>query len=213
MLQSSALNQSNWPSIRIFANMLGLQLPSDPRWAHAASMRMDDLLTDHCWCEQKAASTAISLMVGYPELDDLVQAMSALAREEMSHFEMVHAHLMKRGLKLGTDNKDAYVARIKTFFPPGGHRMTRLVHRLLTAALIEARSCERFRLLSSVLEDKELSTFYSRLMVSEASHYTMFLQFARQYGDLKQVNALWQGLLVFEAKVLAEFDRPEFIHG
>jgi tRNA-(ms[2]io[6]A)-hydroxylase len=67
--------------------------------------------------------------------------------------------------------------------------------------------------LSSVLEDEELSTFYSRLMVSEANHYTMFLQFARQYGDLKQVNALWQELLAFEAKVLLEFNRPQFIHG
>ena len=193
--------------------MLGLQLPSDPRWAHAASMQTEEILTDHAWCEQKAASTAISLMIGYPELSDLVQAMSALAREEMSHFEMVHQRMLDRGMTLGRERKDEYVHAITAFFPKTGDRMERLVNRLLIAALIEARSCERFRLLSEVIEDKELATFYDRLMVSEANHYTMFIQFARQYGEREVVDAKWKALLAFEASILESFKRGDRVHG
>ena len=193
--------------------MLGLQLPTDPRWASAAEMHLSDILTDHAYCEQKAASTAISLMITYPELSDLVTEMAALAREEMSHFEMVHKRLLERGMTLGRERKDEYVAAITKFFAPHGDRMKRLVHRLLIAALIEARSCERFRVLSESVQDAELATFYSCLMASEANHYTMFLKFARQYGDRTEVDRLWKELLAYEATIVATFTNPQYVHG
>ena len=166
--------------------MLGLKLPTDPRWANIAEMNLEEILTDHAFCEQKAASTAISLIVSFPEYTALVQEMTALVEEEMSHFKMVHDLILDYGFTLGRDRKDEYVLQLLKFFPKGGSRTTQLVHRLLYAALIEARSCERFRLLSKHLSDKKLAKFYKKLMISEAHHYTMFLKFARQYGESRR---------------------------
>lgn len=193
--------------------MLGLKLPTDPRWVNIVEKNIEDILTDHAFCEQKAASTAISLIVSFPEYTDLVQEMVALVKEEISHFKMVHDKILERGWTLGRDRKDDYVQQLITFFPKGGSRTTQLVHRLLYAALIEARSCERFRLLSEELQDKELSEFYRKLMVSEANHYTMFLGFARQYGDRKEVDEKWQQLLDFEAEIMKKLSKKETIHG
>ena len=193
--------------------MLGLKLPTDPRWVNIVEKKIEDILTDHAYCEQKAASTAISLIVSFPEYTDLVQEMIALVKEEISHFKMVHDKILENGWILGRDRKDEYVIQLVTFFPKGGSRTTQLVHRLLYAALIEARSCERFRLLSEQLQNKELAEFYRKLMVSEANHYTMFLGFARQYGDRKEVDAKWQQLLDFEAKIMKNLSQSETIHG
>lgn len=193
--------------------MLGLKLPTDPRWADIAKKNIEDILVDHAYCEQKAASTAISLIVTYPEYSELVTAMTALAREEMGHFKMVHEKILERGFKMGWDRKDEYVIKLREFFPKGGSRTTQLVHRLLIAGLIEARSCERFRLLSEELEDRELSKFYKDLMVSEANHYTMFLKFARKYGDRETVDKKWQDLLDYEAEIMKSFSKKESIHG
>ncbi|NQY29720.1 MAG: tRNA-(ms[2]io[6]A)-hydroxylase [Flavobacteriaceae bacterium] len=194
--------------------MLGLKLPTDPRWVNIVEKNISEILCDHAFCEQKAASTAISLIVGFPEYTDLVNEMIALVKEEMSHFKMVHDLIIERGETLGRDRKDNYVLQLLKFFPKGGSRNTQLVHRLLYAALIEARSCERFRLLSEELQDNNLADFYRKLMVSEANHYTMFLQFARQYGDdLDDVNKKWQDLLVFEANIMQDLGTNETIHG
>ena len=194
-------------------NMLGLKLPTDPRWVNIVAKNIDEILTDHAYCEQKAASTAISLIVSFPEYSDLIEEMIALSREEMGHFKMVHDRIIARGQKLGRDRKDDYVLQLIKFFPKGGSRTTQLVHRLLYAALIEARSCERFRLLSEELEDKELADFYHKLMVSEASHYTMFLKFARQYGERKEVDKKWEDLLTYEAEIMKNLGTQESIHG
>lgn len=194
-------------------SVLRLKLPTDPRGANIAEKNIEEILTDHAFCEQKAASTAISLLVTYPEHSELVDAMAALAREEMSHFEMVHKRILQRGLKLGRERKDEYVARINKFFPKTGDRNLRLVHRLLIAALIEARSCERFKVLSDNIEDQELADFYRKLMVSEANHYTMFLKFARDFGDREEVDQMWDKLLSFEAEVMKDFGTKEHIHG
>ncbi|MBT8304077.1 MAG: tRNA-(ms[2]io[6]A)-hydroxylase [Bacteroidia bacterium] len=193
--------------------MLGLKLPTDPRWVDIAEKNIEEILTDHAFCEQKAASTALSFIVSFPEYTDLVKEMSALVKEEISHFKMVHDRILERGWVLGRDRKDYYVNKLMTLFPKGGSRTTQLVHRLLYAALIEARSCERFRLLSEELEDKELAAFYHKLMVSEANHYTMFLGFARQYGVRKEVDKKWQELLDFEAKIMKDLGKSETIHG
>lgn len=193
--------------------MLGLKLPTDPRWANIAEKNIEEILTDHAFCEQKAASYAISLLVTYPELSELVTAMSDLAQEEMQHFTMVHDKIVARGLVLGRERKDEYVHRIMAFFPKEGNRNKRLVNRLLTAALIEARSCERFKTLSENIQDKELAEFYRDLMVSEANHYTMFLKFARQYGGREEVDKKWQDLLTYEAEVMKDFGDKELIHG
>lgn len=193
--------------------MLGLKLPTDPRWVNIVEKNIDEILTDHAYCEQKAASTAISLIVSFPEYTELIEEMIALSREEMGHFKMVHDRIIARGKTLGRDRKDEYVLELIKFFPKGGSRTTQLIHRLLYAALIEARSCERFRLLSEELEDKELADFYHKLMVSEAGHYTMFLKFARKYGDRKEVDAKWQALLDYEGKIMKKLGNQESIHG
>ena len=193
--------------------MLGLKLTTDPRWVNIVEKNIDEILTDHAFCEQKAASTAISLIVGFPEFTALVDEMIALSKEELSHLKLVHDLLKKRGLQLGRDRKDYYVIELLKFFPKGGSRTTQLIHRLLYAALIEARSCERFRLLSEQLEDQELATFYRKLMISEANHYTLFLNFARTYGDRKEVDQKWNELLEYEAQIMKNLGNKSEIHG
>ena len=193
--------------------MLGLKLPSDPRWVNIAKKNLEEVLSDHAFCEQKAASTAISLIVSFPEYTELVKEMIALVEEEMSHFKMVHDLIIERGFSLGRDRKDAYVLKLLQFFPKGGSRTTQLVHRLLLAALIEARSCERFRLLSEHLEDKKLANFYRKLMISEANHYSLFLGFARQYGEIVEVNQKWNNLLEFEKEIIKKLTNSQTIHG
>lgn len=193
--------------------MLGLKLPTDPRWVNIVEKNLEEILTDHAYCEQKATSTAISLIVSFPEYTELVQEMIVLVKEEISHFKMVHDKIIEHGWVMGRDRKDEYVLQILKFFPKGGSRTSQLVHRLLYAALIEARSCERFRLLSEELEDKKLAEFYRKLMVSEANHYTMFLGFARQYGDRKEVDLKWSKLLDFEADVMQELSKTHKVHG
>lgn len=194
--------------------MLGLKLPTDPRWINVAKQNLEEILTDHAYCEQKAASTAISLIIGFPRNSELVSAMTELAQEEMSHFKMVHDLILERGYTLGIERKDEYVLQLLTFFPKGGSREAQLTHRLLCAALIEARSCERFRILSEELEDRKLRSFYRKLMISEANHYTLFLKLARKYGPSKEtVDQKWQSLLDYEATVIRKLGDKESIHG
>ena len=194
-------------------SILGLALPTDPRWARIAEKNLEEILVDHAYCEQKAASTAISLIVSFPEYTDLVNKMSELAQEEMSHFKMVHELMQERNIALGKERKDEYVGKIMKFFPKGGSRDTQLVHRLLIAGLIEARSCERFRLLSEELNDKKIANFYRKLMISEANHYTLFLKLARQYGDRQEVDKKWKDLLNHEAEVVKDLGKQQTIHG
>lgn len=193
--------------------MLGLKLPTDPRWANIAEKNIDEILIDHAYCEQKAASTAISLIVSFPEYSEIVDKMTELVQEEMSHFKMVFDILQEKGITMGRDRKDEYVVELMKFFPKGGSRTDQLTHRLMYAALIEARSCERFRLLSENLTDKKLARFYKKLMISEAGHYTLFLQFARKYGDEETVNKKWQALLAYEATIMQNLGKKESIHG
>ena len=193
--------------------MLHLKLPTDPRWVNIVEKNIEDILTDHAYCEQKAASAAISFIVGFPDYTELVSEMSDLAQEEMSHFTMVHDLMKERGLTLGRERKDVYVNKLRFYFPKGGSRLESLINRLLVAALVEARSCERFRLLSEELKDKKLARFYKKLMISEAGHYTMFLKFARKYGDKITVDKKWQELLDFEASIMKDLSNSETIHG
>ena len=193
--------------------MLGLQLPTDPRWVNIVEKNIEEILVDHAYCEQKAASTAISFIIGFPEKTELVSAMVDLVNEEMSHFKMVHDLIIERGFVLGRERKDEYVNQLMKFFPKGGSREDHLVHKLLYAALIEARSCERFRLLSEELKDKKLARFYKTLMISEANHYTMFLQFARNYGGCEQTDQKWKSLLDFEGELIKSFGKKETMHG
>ena len=193
--------------------MLGLKLPTDPRWVNIAEKNIDEILIDHAHCELKAASTANSLIMSFPEYADLVTEMVSIVKEEMSHFKLVHERLLKRGVELGRDRKDLYVHNLLKFFPKGGSRTTQLVHRLLYAGLIEARSCERFRLLSENLKDQDLAKFYRDLMVSEANHYSLFLGFARKFGDRKEVDKKWNDLLEYEAELMKNLGTTESIHG
>ena len=194
--------------------MLGLKLQTDPIWVNIAESDIHEILTDHAFCEQKAASTAISFIVQFPELSDLVKEMAIIAQEEMSHFEMVHNIMLERDMVMGRERKDQYVLDLHKFFPKGGKRSDQLVHKLLCAALIEARSCERFRLLSESLSDKSLRKFYRKLMISEAHHYSLFLKLARQYGEnVEIVNKKWEKLLDFEAHLIKSLGKKETMHG
>ena len=193
--------------------MLGLKLPTDPRWVNIVETNIDEILTDHAFCEQKAATNAISLIVFAPEYPDLVEQMIALAQEELDHFNQVHELIKKRGNVLGRERRDEYVNELYLFVRKGYKREIVLVDRLLFSAMIEARSCERFRVLSENIQDKELSAFYRDLMVSEANHYTTFLKLAKKYAKGEDVDKRWKEFLEYEATVIAKYGKKETIHG
>jgi tRNA 2-(methylsulfanyl)-N6-isopentenyladenosine37 hydroxylase len=181
---------------------LGLKLPTDPRWVNLAEISLEDILTDHAYCEQKAASSCIALIQQYPEKMDIVRELAPIVTEEWGHFRLVLAELDKRNLTLGLQRKDEYVNAIFAFNIRGGSREDRLLDKLLTCALIEARSCERFRLLSLDISDDDLKGFYHKFMVAEAGHYRLFIDLANRYFDEKRVKIRWQEFLEHEAKVL-----------
>lgn len=193
--------------------MLKLKLPTDPRWVNIVEKNIEEVLTDHAYCEQKAASNAISLMVKYSAYPELVVKMSELAREELEHFEQVVGKIRERGLTLGRERKDPYVNDLLEFIQKSGDPKKLMVDRLLFAAMIEARSCERFRVLSENIKDEDLAAFYRELMISEANHYTLFIKFARKYGEGIDVDQRWQEFLDYEARVISKYGKSETIHG
>lgn len=193
--------------------MLGLKLETDPRWVDIVEENIAEILTDHAYCEQKAASYAISLIVKYPEISEIVQKMAELAQEEMEHFTMVHDLIIERGEILGQERKDPYVHDLIKVINKGGGYAGVLVDRLLIAAMIEARSCERFRVLSENIKDVKLAEFYRQLMVSEARHYTMFIKLAKKYGIGVNVDKRWEDFLHAEAKIIQSYGKKEMIHG
>ena len=185
---------------------LGLELPTDPRWVDIASMNIEDILVDHAYCEQKAASSCISLITLYPERTELVQMLTPVVAEEWAHFERVLEELTKRGFGLGRQRKDEYVELLYKTIRKGGSRDQQLIEKLLMNALIEARSCERFKLLWKNIGDEGLSKFYYELMVSEAGHYKNFLQLAKQYMSEDYVVKRWKELLEDEASIMASLE-------
>ena len=194
-------------------NILGLQLPTDPRWADIASIRLEAILTDHAYCEQKAATTCISLIQRYSEREKLVKELAPIVTEEWGHFRMVLNELQKRGWKLGKQRKDEYVNKLLLFQRKGGSVEDRMLDQLLTMALIEARSCERFKRLSEGLNDEYLRNFYRRFMESEAGHYTLFIELAETYVEKEKVRQRWQEWLEYEAEVMKEMEvRGDRIH-
>jgi tRNA-(ms[2]io[6]A)-hydroxylase len=193
--------------------MFRLQLPTDPRWVEIAQMNESEILTDHAYCEQKAASTAISLIVRFYDYPEIVSKMADLAREEMDHFVRVHDFILKRGHALGMERKDEYVNKLVKFIKKGSGRQQQLVDNLLMAALIEARSCERFKMLSDHIQDPELAAFYRELMESEAGHYTLFIGLARNVAEREQVDQRWREILSFEAEVISSLENKSAIHG
>lgn len=193
--------------------MFRLKLPTDPRWVNIVEKNISEILTDHAYCEQKAASNAISIVVKHPEKTDLVKAMLELAQEELQHFQRVHDKLVERGFVLGKERKDEYVNLLYDFQRKGGARTTQLIDRLLFGAMIEARSCERFRVLSENIKDADLAAFYHELMISEANHYTLFIGFARQYAEGEDIDKRWQEWLDYEGEIIRSFGKKETIHG
>lgn len=193
--------------------MLGLKLATDPRWVNIAEKTIEDILTDHAFCEQKAASSGISLIVNFADKQDIVDSVTPLVAEEWGHFRKVIKELNKRGLSLGKKRKDEYVLKIKGLMQKGGNREMLLVEQLLIFALIEARSCERFRLLSLHINDPELKDFYHEFMVSEAGHYRMFIDLAKKYMPEDHVKRRWNEIVEGEAKILATLElRGDRVH-
>lgn len=193
--------------------VLGLELPTDPRWVNIAEKSISDILTDHAYCEQKAASSCISLIIQYPDRVELVDMLMPVVAEEWSHFERVVEEMKKRGFTLGFPRKDDYVDKLQKFLKKGGSREQLLMEKLLMNALIEARSCERFRLLSKHIPDKDLATFYYELMVSEAGHYKNFLRLAKIYSAPEKVMQRWNEWLAAEAEILKSLEvRGDRIH-
>ncbi|ASU36618.1 tRNA-(ms[2]io[6]A)-hydroxylase [Mucilaginibacter xinganensis] len=194
--------------------ILKLQLPTDPLWVkNVVESNIEELLTDHAFCEQKAASNAITLIVQNPNLSDLVQEMTMLVQEEMDHFKRVHDIILQRGFVLGRERKDNYVNELRKFIIIGGGRIVQLIDRLLFSAMIEARSCERFKVLSENINDGQLSAFYHELMISEATHYAMFIRLAKKYADGIDVEKRWTEFLAYEAQVVKNYGKAEMIHG
>ena len=194
-------------------NVLGLQLPTDPRWVDLAGISLEAILTDHAYCEQKAATSCISLIQRYPSLDKLVSELAPIVTDEWGHFRLVLAELHKRGLRLGRQRKDQYVGQLIAFQKKDGSEEERLLDKLLIFALIEARSCERFKRLSEGLGDDYLRQFYRRFMESEAGHYTLFIDLALTYLPEDRVKARWQEWLAYEAGVMSSMEvRGDRIH-
>jgi len=193
--------------------MLGLKLETNPRWVNIVESNIEEILTDHAWCEQKAATNAITIISLNSDKEDLVTDLLALAQEELSHFKMVHEIIKERGLKLGRERKDSYVNELFKFKMKGGNRQQSLIDRLLISAMIEARSCERFKTLSENIKDEKLAKFYHDLMVCEAGHYTLFLGFARKYGEGIDVDKQWKSLIEFEGEIIKKYGKQETIHG
>ena len=182
--------------------MLGLELPTDPRWVNLAEKELEEVLIDHAFCEQKAATYCISLIQRYPDKEELVKELAPIVTEEWGHFRQVLREMEKRGFKLGRQRKDEYVNGLKAFARKGLGREEKLLDELLTCALIEARSCERFRLLSLYLKEEKLREFYHQFMVSEAGHYHLFLELARRYFPREKVDARWKEFLEYEAALM-----------
>jgi tRNA-(ms[2]io[6]A)-hydroxylase len=187
-------------------NILGLQLPTDPRWVYLAGMSLQEVLTDHAYCEQKAATSCISIIQRYSEKEKLVSELSPIVTEEWGHFRLVLAELQKRNLKLGRQRKDEYVNKLIEFQTKVGNREDRLLDQLLTMALIEARSCERFKRLSEGLNDEYLRNFYRRFMESEAGHYTLFIELAETYMEKEKVKKRWEEWLAYETDVIKNLE-------
>ncbi len=187
-------------------HVLGLELPTDPRWVNIAEKNIEEILVDHAYCEQKAASSCISIIVSYPEKDRVVEVLTPVVAEEWGHFERVLEELRKRGYKLGFPRKDEYVDQLQKIVRKGGNREQQLVEKLLITALIEARSCERFRLLSKEMGDTQLSKFYYELMVSEAGHYKNFLALAKEFMDTELVEKRWREILSQEAEIIKNLE-------
>ncbi len=194
-------------------SMLHLKLETDPRWVTIVESNLEEILTDHAWCEQKAATNAITIITLNSQHEELVTELLKLAQEELEHFQMVHDIIKERGYTLGRERKDHYVNQLYKFMNKGGSQQQAMVDRLLFSAMIEARSCERFKLLSERIKDEKLSTFYRELMISEAGHYTTFLSFARQYGEGLDVEKRWQELVEFEGEIIKNYGKQETIHG
>lgn len=192
--------------------MFKLRLLTDPRWANIAEGNLEEILTDHAWCEQKATTNAITLITMLPEYPAIVTELLEIAKEELEHFQMVHEIIKKRGYEFGRERKDDYVGQLYKFIIQGS-RTEYIVDRMLFAAMIEARSCERFRVLTENIKDEELKVFYRDLMVSEANHYTTFIGFARQLGDPEKVNKRWEEWLDYEAEIIKSYGKKETIHG
>jgi tRNA-(ms[2]io[6]A)-hydroxylase len=182
--------------------ILGLGLPTDPRWINLAEKSIEEILTDHAWCEQKAATSCISLIQGFSDKEKIVVELSPIVTEEWGHFRLVLAELHKRGLKLGRQRKDEYVNALLQFQKKGGAEIDRLLDQLLTMAMIEARSCERFKQLSEGLNDEYLRHFYRRFMESEAGHYTLFIELSETYVDKEKVRKRWNEWLHYEAEII-----------
>ena len=194
-------------------NILGLQLPTDPRWVNLAEMQLEEILTDHAYCEQKAATTCISLIQRYPDRTVMVEELAPIVTEEWGHFRMVLAELKKRGLKLGEQRKDVYVNKLLEFQKKGGNAEDRFLDRLLTMALIEARSCERFKRLSEGLDDAYMRNFYRRFMESEAGHYTLFINLSELYLPKDKVRKRWKEWLEFEKEMIGNLEmRGDRVH-
>ena len=184
--------------------MLGLKLATDPRWVNLAEMSLEEILTDHAYCEQKAATSCISLIQSFPDKEELVSSLAPIVTEEWGHFRLVLAELKKRGLALGRQRKDEYVNALLQFEKKGGTREERLLERLLICALIEARSCERFRLLSLHIAEDNLKEFYHGFMVSEAGHYRLFIDLANKYASPELVKVRWNEYLQHEAGIMQD---------
>ena len=195
--------------------MLGLLANTNKAWAKIVLQDLQAFMNDHAYNEMKAAQAALAVINHRPNDIEFVNTMSALAIEEMQHFEMVFERMQKYSFELGKEQVNVYAMKLRKFFPKTKDVEEKFLQKLMLSSLIEARSCERFVVLADVMKQNypELSNFYAGLFESEARHYRVFLEYARKYGGRERIDRIWNKLLIFEAEIIQQLGKSALVHG
>lgn len=181
--------------------MLNLKSATLPEWLPSVRSHLDELLIDHAHCEKKAAGTAMNLIFAYVDRVELVRELTAIVNEELEHFAQVLDLLERRGIRFRRLKPSDYGRRLNDLVRK--QEPYKAVDRLLVAALIEARSCERFAILRDEINDPELADFYGSLFESEARHHATYVRFAREFADEDVVRDRLEALAAAEAEIVS----------
>lgn len=191
--------------------MLCLKCETNPGWIKSAMANLNSVLIDHAHCEKKAAATGMSLLSAYPDKTEISLTMSDLVEEEIGHYRSVVKIIDEKGIKLNYDTGDLYVKELLSYINKNEPR--RLLDRLLTAGIIEARSCERLQILAENINDEILKKFYTELAASEAGHYVTFIKLAKLYFEEKEVNQRLDELTNIERNIVVSLPNHPVMHG
>jgi tRNA-(ms[2]io[6]A)-hydroxylase len=213
-MQDTAIREFLWRFsqglVRLQTMTYELLTPTKAAWTQTVLSDFNAFLLDHAACERKASSMAMSMLLHYPDKQNLVKAMTELAIEELQHFKAVMAHIQERKLVLPGDEKDAYVNQFRQAQRRGAQEY--LLDRLIIASIIEKRGAERFGLIAVALPDNKLKSFYSKIAESEERHYLLFLELAHEYFDTETILLRLNELLIIEAKIVDQLPLKAALH-